>query len=441
MKKMCLILIVGMMLTGNLHAQADPLHKELIRLALDNNRNIQKAELDITSSELQMKQVRSYRLPQLSAGIESKYYIERPTIILPGETFGSPVDIKTQLGKPINADGSIRASQLLLNKSLWYDLKTVEKSSDLYKLMKIKTEEDVIYQVSLAYYYYLSTLEGLKIIRENTSLLLKNKQIATRLIENDMALPTDTNRIDLKINELKKQENLLNVSLLEQQNGIRMLIDDGDFQFPEPEEEAGYNQEILPAEWNTSVNRTDIQILEKQLTIQDLQIEKAKAAYRPTTSLYASYGINVQQDHLKDMFLPENWNQILLLGFQTSIPIYSGGRNKAKIQQTRVNYMTAETNLAQAKLNETKKKNETYNKYLTLQQNRDIQLKNITLSSEIYKVSLLKYEEGLLPLTDLLTASTDMSNAKLNHTRSSLELYMGALDVLKSNGMLNTLNH
>ena len=47
MKKLFLILINGLLFTGVLYSQVDDVHKELLRMALENNSEIQKAELDI----------------------------------------------------------------------------------------------------------------------------------------------------------------------------------------------------------------------------------------------------------------------------------------------------------------------------------------------------------------------------------------------------------
>lgn len=441
MKKLFLTLINVLMFTSVLFSQVDDVHKELLRMALENNCEIQKAKLDIAKSEQQTKQVQSYTLPQLSGAIEVKDYIKLPTVILPGAMLGAPSDIETHLGRQYNGDVGITASYLIPNKALLTDLKTAKESTELYQLLKIRTEEDVIYQVSYSYYYYLATLESLKIIEENIEILEKNKQIATNLLISDMALPTDTNRISVKINDLYKQVNLIDASLLEQKNRIRLLIGDENYQFPEPNIEVEYSQSNQKIELKESVTRTEIQILEKQLEIQNLQIKKSKAAYQPTTSLYASYAYNVQQNDFGDIFKLDDWNNISLVGIKMTIPIFTGGRNKAKVQQSKLDTQIAEENIKQATQNFNQKQQQTLNQYYTVKENCKIQLDNIQQTNDIYKVSLLKYEEGLLPLTELLISTSDLSNAKLSYTKSLLELFMAELDVLKSNSNLNTLTN
>jgi outer membrane protein TolC len=441
MKKLFFILINVLLFTSVLFSQVDDVHKELLRLALENNYEIQKAELDIANSEQQVKQVKAYTLPQLSGSIDVKNYIELPTVILPGEMLGAPNDIETHMGRPYNGDIGISASYLIPNQALLTDLKAVKESTELYKLLKVKTEEDVIYQVSYLYYCYLASLESLKIIEENIEILKENKRIAANLVNNDMALPTDTNRIVVKINDLEKQVNLIEASLLEQENGIRLLIGNKDYQFLEPNLNIELNQNNQEIGLVDSVKRTDILILEKQLEIENLQIKKSKTAYRPTTSLYASYAYNVQQNDFADVFKLDDWNNISLIGLKMTIPIFSGGRNKAKVQQIKLNYQIAEKNIEQATQNFNQERQQALNKFFTLQENCEIQFDNIEQTNDIYKVSLLKYEEGLLPLTELLISTSDLSNAKLSYTKSLLELFMAELDVLKSNCNLNTLTN
>lgn len=441
MKKLFLLLIDVLLFTSVLFSQVNDVHKELLRLALENNYEIQKAELDIANSEQQVKQVKAYTLPQLSGSIDVKNYIELPTVILPGEMLGAPNDIETHMGRPYNGDIGISASYLIPNQALLTDLKAVKESTELYKLLKIKTEEDVIYQVSYLYYCYLASWESLKIIEENIEILKENKRIAANLVNNDMALPTDTNRIVVKINDLEKQVNLIEASLLEQENGIRLLIGNKDYQFLEPNLNIELNQNNQEIGLVDSVKRTDILILEKQLEIENLQIKKSKTAYRPTTSLYASYAYNVQQNDFGDVFKLDDWNNISLIGIKMTIPIFSGGRNKAKVQQSKLSYKITEKNIEQATQNYNQERQQALNKYFTLKENCEIQFDNIKQTDDIYKVSSLKYEEGLLPLTELLISTSDLSNAKLSYTKSLLELFMAELDVLKSNCNLNTLTN
>ena len=54
-------------------------------------------------------------------------------------------------------------------------------------------------------------------------------------------------------------------------------------------------------------------------------------------------------------------------------------------------------------------------------------------------MSLLKYKEGILPLSDLLEADTDLSKSKINYTQSNLDVFIAELNLLKARGRLNSL--
>ena len=117
-------------------------------------------------------------------------------------------------------------------------------------------------------------------------------------------------------------------------------------------------------------------------------------------SLYASYAYNVQQNDFADIFKLDEWNNISLVGIKMTIPIFSGGRNKAKVQQSKLDTQIAEENIKQAIQNFNQERQQTLKQFFTLQENCKIQLDNIEQINNIYKVSLLKYEEGLLSYRD-----------------------------------------
>lgn len=420
-------------------SQINDVHGELLKIALENNYDIKEAQLENSSETEKIKQVKSYIIPQVNGGIESTNYINMPKVYLPGEMFGSPNEIEAEFGKTYNLDAGLSASILVYNKAIFTDIKTAKKSAELHKLLEIKTKEDVVFQISYAYYYYLASQESLKILDENKQMLQENKAITKTLITSGMALVSDGKRIDIKINNIEKQIELVKASLIEQENNIRLLLGIEDYSIPFSTDSISHDLRLLGVSQSDSIVRTELLVLENNLSIHNLQIQKAKSAYRPTTSLYATYGFNAQRDEVRYMFPINDWNNVSMVGFKTSIPIFAGGRHKSKVQEAKINYQVAQTTYNQAQHKYNQEKTESILKFKTYQQNCKTQQNSVELSEDIYSATLLNYKEGLLPLTDLLIADSDLNTAKLNYTKSLLDLYMSELEVLQSFGKLYTL--
>jgi len=58
------------------------------------------------------------------------------------------------------------------------------------------------------------------------------------------------------------------------------------------------------------------------------------------------------------------------------------------------------------------------------------------LAEKVYGISQEQYEQGVIPLTDLLNAETALSDAQANHIYSLVQMKISELNYLKANGRL-----
>ena len=439
MRSRTLITTVLLLLSMISMGQIDSLHKSLLQKALENNQQIKKAQLEAESYKYKVKEVRSAFLPGINASLDVKDYLEQPVSIIPGELFGMDEDVEGTLGKPHTLDAGFTVSQLVFSAQTLQSFKTVKSTQKLYELKKIQTEEDIIYHVSKAYYYLLITYENLNVLEENLKLLEHNKTITQRFIENEMAIQTDLARIQLKITETENQINITKSGIYEQLQNLKLLVGTDDISIPE---DFGIIQHRRDHIYNESIdvtNRIDFKTLMQAQIINDYQLQSEKAKLYPTVSIYGNYMYNAQRDEFNYFDSGEKWNNISLIGLKLSFPIFSGFKTNATIQQAKINQNITSLNIEYAEFAYNKEYHVSLHKLELYRNNRDAMYENTRLAQEIYNKSLLRYQEGILPLTDLLDAETDLSNTKLNYLKSELDVYTAELDVHKTSGEIKTI--
>ena len=64
------------------------------------------------------------------------------------------------------------------------------------------------------------------------------------------------------------------------------------------------------------------------------------------------------------------------------------------------------------------------------------QRENTGLAERVYNISQEQYQKGVIPLTDLLTAETALSDAQANHTYALVQMKISELNYLKAHGKL-----
>ena len=439
MKKV-IIISTTMLLCFTAGAQINEVHKQLLNVALQNNHSIQQSALELEKQTKKVNEVRASGLPEIKATVNSKNYIDMPVVIIPGEIFGMPQDVEASLGKPNNMDAGISASQLLINVPFIYGLKTAKSAVELYELLKIKSEEDVIYQVSYAYYMYLASKESLKILYENLETIEVNKNITQSLVENNLALPSDILRLESKETELKNQVNIVTTSIREQEQNIALLLGTDKYKIPEIDDTLGSGSMELLLD-SSVVERTELKMLKQQLHLSELSVKSSKASYYPTLSLYGNYMYNAQRDKFNYFDSNEKWNKTSLIGVQLSIPLFTGGKNNAKFSQAKIDYNITQSKFTQAKQRFHQEQSIAIDKYNDSREISASLYQNTIRAKDIYEITSLKYKEGLLPLTELLIADAEFSTAKLNYTKGLLDLYVAELNIYKANGQLITLTN
>ena len=69
----------------------------------------------------------------------------------------------------------------------------------------------------------------------------------------------------------------------------------------------------------------------------------------------------------------------------------------------------------------------------------NIQQENLKLAEEVLANTRANYQYGLATLNDILDAERDLTDAKNNLTRAKLDYKLAEIELLKSQGKLNTL--
>jgi len=430
-----LLMLISLWAVG----QVDSLHKSLLIKALENNQQIKKAKYEVENSNYKVKEVGSSFMPTVSGSIDVKKYLEQPVVIIPGEMLGMPEDIEGSMGKPHTLDAGVSFSQILYSAQFLQSLKTVKNAQELYELKKIQTEEDIIYQVSLSYYYLLLSYENLNVLKENLELLEHNRLITKKFVDNEMAINTDLSKIKLKITETNNQINLTQSAIFEQQEYLKLLVGTDDFVIPE---NLGINENRTEFAFNTNIDlidRIDFKTLLQMQVVNDSKFKTEKAKNYPTVSLFGNYLYNAQRDEFSYFDSGEKWNNTSLVGLKINIPIFSGFKNNSTIQQAKINQHITNLDIEYAENAYNKEYQISLHKLNSNRKNSEALYENTLMAKEIYDKSLLQYEEGMLSLTDLLISDTDLSNTKLAYLKSKLEVYQAELEVYKSSGEIRKL--
>ena len=197
-----------------------------------------------------------------------------------------------------------------------------------------------------------------------------------------------------------------------------------------------HNLQQIPA--SVILNRPDVRAVEENLHAQNALIGNKMSALLPSVSLSGFLGW--QNTSLSPMFA-SNY-QIYNLGSNVNLPLWNWNRllNEVKLQKSQT--AQAATAYEKAILNALKEIRQSA-KNLAEETSRNQQaLLNKETKDKILDLSLVKYQNGLIDFSDVLTAEQNKLEAQQSYIKSLSQWYLYSIAFYKSlGGGYTTLNH
>ena len=422
--------------------------KNAIRYALENKADAEKARLEVTKSEYKIQEVRANALPNISASGGMVYnpklqatYIDASTFPFPGMS-ASNEPIKMEMGQKWSANAEAKLTQVLFNQTVFMGLKAARTTREFYMLNQQLTENEIIEKVAQAYYQVYQTRQTLENIESNLALTEKTANVVKGLNQSGLSKKIDVDRTTVAVNNLKsaRQQALNGVQLSE--NALKYMIGmpmNEVITLPKEGFEANYD---LAFEKGNSNTRIELQVLEKQKQLLDLNTKVQRAALYPSLALQATYGYLSMGPKTpiiygkKDKVYGADYSAITL---GVNIPIFSGFGTRAKIRQAQIESQALEATLKDTRLAMDLAYENAHSRLTNNLLTIDSQKENVKLAEEVLLNTQNNYQQGLASLTDLLEAERSLSDAKNNYTNALLDYKLAEIQLLKSQGKLETM--
>ena len=457
--KMVGIAILSMM-GGMLSAQEDPLSLSLSDVqeyALKHNKQLLNAKEDIAITEAQYKETRAQGLPQVDGGMDYmtnfNYEIEfkfggdgaatpdiNPDVLDEGdwEILDALSEMMTPSGPSTitmedQMNAQVRVSQLLFSGQFWVGLELAEIARGLSKKQLEKTEKDVKEEVTNTYYLILVSEESLSILNKNLSNLKKNLQHTENMYQTGLVEKSDVNQIRMNVSQLRntleatKRSVQLSYNMLKIQLGLdrnRMIRLQDDLSSVLKQTEDKFFQTKLNPEDNLSY-----QLMDYQEQMKEEMVDLEKWAYAPTLSGFYSYTEKILTTDFD--LSPRN-----AAGFTLSIPLYSGGLRKAKVNRAKIELDKTRRNKSLLKDQLVIQEDQLKYELRSALDNYQTQKENVEVAQSVYDSYYNKFKQGLLSSLELTQANSNYLQAENNYISSVLKLLQAKLSLEK---LYNTL--
>lgn len=409
------------------HSQNNPTRtftlEECIQYALENNTLVKNARLDEKIADGRVKETRGIGFPQIDATVGLTHNQKLPrffgqksadnpiTAEFPGNE-GDVIAMENFFQLKSSGDAGVRINQLLFNSSYLVGLQAANAYRDLAVKTAEQTREQVIENVSKAYYSCLINEDRIGLFESNIARVDSLLKTTTALLENGFAEAIDVDRIKVTLTNLKVEQNRflrlqeISLELLKFQMNYPMneTIDiEGDI------ESLQISSDVLneySAEWNYA-QRADYRLLQANQKLQQLDLKNKYAEGLPSLSAFANLGYLTQSPNISGLFTtetnmsdngiigPDKWYSYSAFGVTLNIPLFSGLQRNYRVQQAKLELQKTENSFANLKSGIDLEIKQVASNYLSAVETAEAQKQNSELAENIARVTRLKFEQGV----------------------------------------------
>ena len=323
--------------------------EDLFKYALENSPTIKNSNLDVDMAEQQIKQALTSGYPKINGSLSFQNFIDIPTTVVPAAAFNpmAPADelLGLQFGTDYNANYSLQLDQLIFSFSYIYGVQTAKSYKRLTELIKLKSYDDLLYEVKMAVGNHVFITKNKELVKENLteieSLISKTKKLITGgYLENNAI-----NELEFLKLEMQSLANDLDHKLNTNTYGLKSKIG-------YPVDSAIEISNQFPTGLSTFIdfkldekNTKEVQIVQQNLILDEMQLKITKSEALPI--IYGFF--NHQQMAMRNEFNlfdnQEEWYPSTLWGININIPIFNSGEGKAKTTQKEINILKTSNQL------------------------------------------------------------------------------------------------
>lgn len=415
--------------------------QDCIDYALKNSVSAKNARIDVELQKAQNAEVTGRTLPQISG--EGKYtqFFDVQQQFLPSQFAGLPPGdyVPLAFSPKLSSVGSLNASQLLFNGSVFVALQARNTLMKLARQKAEMTNEDIRYNVHKAYAGLVIAHKQYGVMKNSLDLMRKSTRDMTITYENGLVEKIEVNRMEVQLSNLQSDSlglaNIIEVTekMLKYTIGMDMntpirLTDESVI------DNANEAANLLLQESNVE-NNIGYQLAYTGVKLQEYDLKRYRFEGLPTLAAFGSAGYNRSSDKLSDL-INKPYPGFSLAGLQLNVPIFDGLQRRNRVKSAKLKLEKAENDLDNAKRGiefQTKSAQSTLANALKTTEGRK---RTMDLATTVLDLSQKKYKAGVGSNQDVILAQSDFLRAQNAYFEALLTVVNAKADLQKALGLL-----
>jgi outer membrane protein len=432
---------------------------EAVDIALQNNREIEIAAMEIRKSRAAVREAYGYALPTVDVSGNFSRFIEKPRMPFPDfeallgnatyailfdegvlprdEDKFKPISTRLQsFAQTNNYESQIQVTQTLFNSTVLRGIGASRRYLNLSEEELQRTISSTILDVKRSFYAVLLTKEMYDITRASFDNALDNLRNVKAAYEQGLVAEFDLLQAEVQVENIRPMVLQSGNALKSATDGLKIVLGIGQDESIEVSGELVYDTEHIPDPEETIEEafrgNYGIKALQIKRDVDKAFIDYYQSEYWPTLYAFGNYTYAGSDDRYNF----QNYSSTIV-GVTLSFNLFNGGKSRQRVQQARVTMNQTEMQLlhyrdfvamqVKSKINDLKR----------VQSVLEAQERNVELAQRAYGIAVVRYREGTGNQLEVQNADIALRQARTNRLNSVYDYIIARAELDHLVGMLD----
>ncbi|MBV5326909.1 MAG: TolC family protein [Chlorobium sp.] len=413
---------------------------DAVLLGLSKNRTLEISRLDRQMADQKVRETWAEVLPKVSTGFTYTRSLKSSILFFPDVFSGGTGSSFTPL--EISADNAASATidlqQTIFKGTAIAGIRAatiVRKISDeAYR----NTQAAVVADIKHSYFDALISRDQLRLIQQSIDRWEEARKDTQAMFRQGVAADIDTLKAFLSVENLRpdliQAEHRVGYTMTKLKNAMGISQDSEVLLTGKLElSPKAYPDDIVSAYREALELRPDIHQLELQVEAEDAKVFAAKAERFPVITAFGQLGSQTAFND-NSSFGDSAWPVSASVGLQVSLPIFTGFRTSALVEQAKISRLQTRLRLEELKSTARAEVEVRLSGLRESQKRISVQSKTIAVAERSYKISLLRFREGVGSRLELTEAELQLDKAKTNYLQAVYDYLVASVQLDKSLG-------
>lgn len=400
---------------------------DALKIALSESPTVQIADQTIQAKKYAKKGTYAALWPEISASASYQRYIEKPSFHIMGQT--------VKMGTTNTMAGGFSAAMPFINAQLWKSLKLSGMDVELAVEQARSSRIDMIEQVSKAFYQVLLAKDSYEVYKRVYDNAAENHKIVEKRYSVGQVSEYDFIRSQVNVANAEPNvfnaENTIALALWQLKALLGMDLDllvdcAGTLADYEAQMSAQIDSQNSLVN-NSTLKQLDIQ--ERMLT-QNLKIQRA--ANLPTLAGSINYQWTAMDETMKISNF--NWMGSSTAAFSLNVPIFSGGKRRAAINQAKIDLAKMQLQREDAERQLRMAAMSYYSSMQTNLKQYHAASQTISQAKRGYDIAVKRYEVGSGTLVEIDNSQLAYTQAELSRSNAIYNYLINKVSLDKLSG-------